>query len=168
MDALCKNETELGSMTAAQVAEIAAQSGLPATAGNPAGPPPLIEGESAAEYEALLARVANALQPADVLEEIWIRDVVDLCWEVFRLRRLKAALMTSAAHEGMEQLLTPLFPSIGQGRSLARKWAAGADEDTRQQIETAMGKAGVTREAVAARTLALRIDDFERIDRMLM
>src|SRR5262249_7648568 len=128
MDALCKNETELGSMTAAQVAEIAAQSGLPATAGNPAGPPPLIEGESAAEYEALLARVANALQPADVLEEIWIRDVVDLCWEVFRLRRLKAALMTSAAHEGMEQLLTPLFPSIGQGRSLARKWAAGADE----------------------------------------
>jgi hypothetical protein len=154
-------------VTSDQAIEIAVQSGLPAT-GGPAGPPPLIRGESAADYDALLARVANALQPADVLEEIWIRDVVDLSWEVFRLRRLKAELMAASAHEGMQEVLEPLFPSAGTGRSLARKWAAGADEDTRQQIETAMGKAGLSRESVAARTLAVRIDDFERIDRMLM
>ena len=124
--------------------------------------------ESAADYDALLTRIANALQPADVLEEIWIRDVVDLSWEVFRLRRLKAQLMAASAYEGMGQVLAPLFTVRGHGRLLAEKWAAGADAATRAEIESALEKAGLTMEAVAARTLALRIDDFERIDRMLM
>jgi hypothetical protein len=155
-------------MNESQLPEIATQSTTSPAAGGPAGPPPLLAGESAADYDALLARVANALQPADVLEEIWIRDVVDLSWEVFRLRRLKAQLMNSAAHEGMGQVLGPLFPVAGQGRRLAEKWAAGADEAVRAEIEGAMQKAGLNGEAVTARTLALRIGDFERIDRMLM
>ena len=36
---------------------------------------------------ALLARISGTLQPADVLEDIWVRDVVDLAWEIMRLRR---------------------------------------------------------------------------------
>ena len=55
-------------------------------------PPPLIEGEDAAGYDELLARISGTLKPADILEEIWVRDVVDLVWDAFRLRRLKAHL----------------------------------------------------------------------------
>ena len=55
-------------------------------------PPPLIEGENAAAYDDLLARISGTLKPADILEEIWVRDVVDLVWDAFRLRRFKAHL----------------------------------------------------------------------------
>src|SRR5215468_12232143 len=55
-----------------------------------AGAPPVIAGESRAAYDELLARMTRSLAPADVLEHMFLRDVVDLAWEVLRLRRLKA------------------------------------------------------------------------------
>jgi hypothetical protein len=53
------------------------------------GPAPLVEGERSAVYDELIARISGALKPADILEDIWIRDIVDLVWEGFRLRRAK-------------------------------------------------------------------------------
>jgi hypothetical protein len=57
------------------------------------GAAPLIKGENSSSYDELFNRICVTLQPRDCLEEIWIRDVVDLVWETFRLRRLKAAAM---------------------------------------------------------------------------
>src|SRR5215472_7156719 len=75
----------------------------------PFGPAPLIEGEDAAGYDELLLRVSAAVRPADIFEEIWVRDIVDLVWEAFRLRRLKACLMTTVAHHGLRKILEPLM-----------------------------------------------------------
>jgi hypothetical protein len=41
-------------------------------------PPPLIEGENALAYGELINRISSAVKPKDILEEIWVRDVVDL------------------------------------------------------------------------------------------
>ena len=129
-----------------------------------AGPPPLIAGERSAGYDELLARVCETLQPSDVLEHIWIRDIVDLAWDVFRLRRLKVDLMSAAAHEGMAQLLEPLLDHS----ELAAKGWARRDESNVQKVEAALANAGLSMDAVAARTFSARIGDFERIDRMTM
>jgi hypothetical protein len=40
------------------------------------GPPPLIEGEDAAAYDQLLARICAAVKPVDIIDEIFITDVV--------------------------------------------------------------------------------------------
>jgi hypothetical protein len=147
------------------------ESDLPIPSGGPrrqtagfAGPPPLIAGERSADYDELLARVCESLQPSDVLEHIWIRDVVDLAWEVFRLRRLKVDLMSAAAWEGMAQLLEPLLDYPGMA---AKGWAK-RNESSVQKVEAALANAGLTMDAVAARTFSARIGDFERIDRMTM
>jgi hypothetical protein len=127
---------------------------------------PLVGGEDAAAYDELLARIAGTVAPADVLEEMWVRDVVDLAWETLRLRRLNALLLTAAAPEGMVAALTP---SIGAeaARELAERWAAGGRRAARR-AGTLLAAAGLAPEAVTAHTLALRIDDVERIDRMIM
>jgi hypothetical protein len=130
------------------------------------GPPPLFEGEDAAAYDALLERVAGAVAPADVLEEIWVRDVVDLAWEALRLRRLKASLMTAASHEGLESVLTPLL-GFAAARELAVQWV-GRERGIVKRVDKLLAGAGLTMDAVAAGTLAVRIDDIERIDRMIM
>ena len=57
------------------------------------GPPPVLRSEDLAEYDALLAHVSKCVKPKDILEKIWIRDTVDLTWEVFRWRRLMTNLL---------------------------------------------------------------------------
>jgi hypothetical protein len=129
------------------------------------GPPPLLEGEDTAAYDDLLIRISGAVKPTDIFEEIWIRDIVDLVWEAFRLRRLKANLMTAAAHEGLEKTLAPLI-GWTDTYDLAKAWAA-RDRSAIKQVDELLASAGLTMDAVMARTLSLELDDIERIDRMI-
>ena len=127
-----------------------------------AGPAALLAGERAAGYDDLLARVTETLKPADVLEHIWVRDVVDLSWEVFRLRRIKVELMAAAAWEGMAKVLEPF---VDHTEEAGKAWFRG-DSDITQKAQAALARAGQSMDAVAARTFSARIGDFERISRM--
>lgn len=60
------------------------------------GPPALLEGEDVGAFNAMYDRVRGAVAPTDVIEAIWVRDIVDLVWETLRLRRLRAKLMDAA------------------------------------------------------------------------
>jgi len=71
------------------------------------GPPPLLEGEDATAYHKLKISIFSAVKPEDAIDEMWVRDILDLLWETTRLRRLKAKLMHVAAHEGLENILRP-------------------------------------------------------------
>ena len=62
---------------------------------------PLIEGEDAAAFDQLLARIFAALKPVDIIDEIFISDVASLEWEVLRLRRLKWSLIRAPALENL-------------------------------------------------------------------
>jgi hypothetical protein len=42
------------------------------------GPPPLFEGEDTKAYHELLSRTSAVVKPADILDEFWVRDVIDL------------------------------------------------------------------------------------------
>ena len=75
------------------------------------GPPLLLEGEDAAAYDELLARVCAAEKPVDIIDEIFISDIVALEWEVLRWRRLKRTLMQGAALSTLKLFL------IGQLKS---------------------------------------------------
>jgi hypothetical protein len=74
--------------------------------------------------------------------------------------------MTAAAHEGVEVVLRPLL-GILPASDVAASWARRVDS-TVKRVDKLLAQAGLTRDAVAAATLAERIDDFERIDRMIM
>jgi hypothetical protein len=129
------------------------------------GPPALIPGEEAGGYDGLLARITDTLQPADVLEEIWTRDVVDLVWDALRLRRLKATLLSVDAHEGLYAVLSPLV----EDRSIydiTRNWAR-RDQATMEGVDAMLVSAGLSMDAVMAKTLELRIAEIERIERMI-
>jgi hypothetical protein len=69
------------------------------------GPPLLLEGEDAAAYEEFLARVYAAVKPVDVIDEMFIADIVALEWEILRWRRLKSTLMQEAGFKALENSL---------------------------------------------------------------
>jgi hypothetical protein len=51
---------------------------------------PLLPGEKEADYAAIAGRIVVVSRPRDAIEEFLIRDVIDLTWEILRLRRVKA------------------------------------------------------------------------------
>jgi hypothetical protein len=70
------------------------------------GPPLVIEGEDVAAYDELFGRVCAAVKPVDIIDEIYIADVVTLEWEILRLRRLKLSLIKASLHGPLQNFLT--------------------------------------------------------------
>ena len=58
------------------------------------GPPPILPEEDLKAYGQLLASVTAHVKPTSIIEEIWVRDVVDLTWEILRWRRIKMGLVS--------------------------------------------------------------------------
>ena len=75
------------------------------------GPPLLLEGEDAAAYDELLARVCAAVKPADIIDEMFIADILALEWEVLRWRRLKWTLMQETGFEALKLFLVEQLKS---------------------------------------------------------
>jgi hypothetical protein len=130
---------------------------------NWAGEPNVVLGEDADSYNALLTQVSRVLAPRDVLEDMWMRDVVDLAWDVLRLRRLKAHLLKLRARDGVRDVISPLVRNAWR---VSDKWTAGnaAALDT---VDAALKSAGLSIDTVMAATLRNEIDYVERIDALI-
>ena len=68
------------------------------------GKPSLLETEVAAEYDALLFLLAEAVKPKDAIEWIWIADVANLVWEMRRLRGMRDKIVESENAEWLGDL----------------------------------------------------------------
>ena len=90
---------------------------------------PLLPGEHEPEYANLVARIVAVAQPSDAIEDLLTRDVIDLTWEIFRLRRFKAGILRASINTGVERILDGLghgpVISFDYKEKLAKKWAAG-------------------------------------------
>jgi hypothetical protein len=50
---------------------------------------PDLGGEQDGAYKALWIDIANDIEPSNVIEWLWINDILELSWEIRRLRRFK-------------------------------------------------------------------------------
>jgi hypothetical protein len=128
---------------------------------------PLIIGEEPADYAQLTRKVLAVVRPRDFIEEMLTRDVIDLFWEVTRLRRLKAGLLDANRGKGIKEILFSLGSTDHEHNGdVAARWHAG-DKDARDGVAEVLAAAGLSVEAVMGQTLSLSIDSIERIDRMI-
>jgi hypothetical protein len=132
---------------------------------DPLPPASLANGEDAAAYAQLAARIRAAIAPANVIEEISARDVADLTWDVVRLRRIKAGMFTVGASDGMAQILRGMEYAV-KADIKARDWAARKPAAL-AEVNAQLSAAGLDISDVATSTFAARIDQFDRIERML-
>ena len=131
-------------------------------------PAPLLPTEAEADYLGVAARIVAVAQPKDAIEEFLTRDVVDLTWEILRLRRLKGGLLRAAVSKGVHRILSTIGygPDIDSVDYFAANWASGK-ADFRREFEEMLKNAGFTMDEVMAEAFAAVIDPFERIDRLL-
>jgi hypothetical protein len=57
------------------------------------GAPPLLRHEDPKIYEKLARQIAAAIGPIDVIDWLAVKDVLDLTWELLRLRKFKMMLI---------------------------------------------------------------------------
>jgi len=130
------------------------------------GSPPLLQGEDAAAYHELAARIYGAIAPTDAIEELWARDVVDLFWDSLRLRRLRTKLIAGSRRSALNYLC---FKLTGRflGDSMLAGWVEGDDEATRL-VSAILGAAGLDDEAITAEATRQEIFGLEKIDRLIL
>ena len=134
---------------------------------------PLVLGESEADYDELLSKVTAAGKPTDAIEALWIKDMVDLVWESQRLRRLKASLLMKAGQQALTNLLAKT-KDAGQVNGvrvfsvpeLITAYAAG-EAAAVAEVETILRRRGLDIDSLMAQALAEKLDDIERIDRLI-
>ena len=129
------------------------------------GPPALLPGESPAAYWRLYSLFQADLAPADVIEKMWLRDLVDLQWEVRRWRQLRNEFLSSSKHFGLDEILGSLRPYDGSTMELKRNWMR-RDPTAIAKVSRLLDLAGLTEDAILAQTLAVKLDVIDRIDRM--
>jgi hypothetical protein len=90
------------------------------------GSAPIIEGEEAEYYQELLKRVFVA--PADFIEEIWARDLADVTWSMFRLRRSLAAMLNDEVWDKVND------EASSRAEEDANRFLQGADKEEMDRL----------------------------------
>jgi hypothetical protein len=129
------------------------------------GPPPLFENDSEADYEALKARLKSAIKPNHAIEEIWVRDIIDLQWELLRLRRLRARYIDTSSHIGLKRILTERGAHY-----LVENFVTGwmnKDEEILDKIDKQLEIWGISMDDIDAYTLVHCMDIIERFDKLI-
>jgi hypothetical protein len=142
------------------------------------GPPPLLYGEDTKVYDDLLARISSAMNPSDILDEISVRDITDITWEIRQLRRAKATLIADAVPGQLLSALEPSQEYSEDGRSifikpapkslheLIDKWAEG-DTAAISKVEKLMASIKLTMGTIADRAFLENLEQIERIERLI-
>jgi hypothetical protein len=130
------------------------------------GPPPIIYGEAKDVYDAFFARVQASVRPKDIVEEIWVRDVVDLVWWARRLRRLRDNLLIATTQEAITTVMRPI---IGRDKAhdLAEGWAL-REPGYVERLQSELRESELTMDVVMAQALQIALNSIERIDGMIM
>jgi hypothetical protein len=127
---------------------------------------PLLPGESQSDYVSVAGRFVTTSRPRDTIEEFLVRDVIDLTWEILRLRRTKAGIITASMGDGVSEILGHFGYDFLEINALSKSWAAG-DKNAGKEVNAILTKAGMTIDEVTAKTLECKLDVLERLDRML-
>jgi hypothetical protein len=129
------------------------------------GPPPLLDGESTAAYQALHEQITAAVKPADFIEQVWVRDFVDITWEIMRLRRLRPALIVAGYGDAIRQIVTPELGFV-RAADFSDKWLRD-EENTRADFKALLSELGFTMDDVHARALGHQIKVIGQVDHMI-
>ena len=56
----------------------------------------------------------NAVRPSDFIEEIWARDLADVSWSLFRLRRIQAAFLSTKVSDDASEAANKEAASLAE------------------------------------------------------
>src|SRR5262245_54361577 len=133
---------------------------------------PLLITESADEFDALRDAFEQEIKPRGIIEQMYVRDICSIVWEILRLRRCKAVIINSAFRSALENLLVQLrqpgqqdFEARDPARKLAHAWFT--DKEAQKQVSETLSRFDLDESAIEAEAVRRSSSDLELLDRML-
>jgi hypothetical protein len=131
--------------------------------------PPLLNNEDLAAYNNLRKGIIATIEPTNPFEWVLTLDLVDLAWEIRRLKKVKAELVNMTWKEA----LCMIIEAHMDGDPVARR--LGAQELTTKYFSEKGGKdaighleiPGFGEDAIAAQAATLRLPELDILDRQL-
>jgi len=131
------------------------------------GKPPVLPNEDAEAYEKLNDQFRRAVSPQDVIEEILLRDVVDVTWEIQRLKDYKMQLLQAKREYSLRIILENFSDRNGYNKELYGEWKNG-DKKAIKLINGFLSAKGLDPSAIDAFSFRSELDNMERFDRLIM
>ena len=124
------------------------------------GDPPLLSTEDPNLYWDMFDRFAEFVDPKNIIEWLWLKDIVDLSWEIARLRRYRA-LLIERERESKNAEIDYAREHPGDRNP---SWL---DRLKRPQIEELRNAPRLDTEADSASLLIYYLRQYETIDKLL-
>jgi hypothetical protein len=127
------------------------------------GDPPLLSTEDPARYRDMLDRFAESIAPRNIIEWLWVKDIVDLSWEIPRLRRYRALLIERARESKNAEI------EYARGHADDPDLYLSLRPPTSAQIEARRNAPRLDTEADSASLLMSEyLGTYETVDKLLM
>jgi hypothetical protein len=132
---------------------------------------PLIQGESEADYDLLLSKVTAAVAPTDAIDDIAVKDITDLTWDLERNKRLKASRLMVARKKALDRLIAETNgPHLQSAEPLkaayTNSWLQG-DPAAVETMNRLLAERGLDLNAVMAMALSECLPEIEHYDRTI-
>jgi hypothetical protein len=131
------------------------------------GPRPTLPSEDHKAYDQLTYKFREAIAPQDIIEEILIRDAIDITWEIQRLKDFKKQLLHMQRDESLKKILESLFGYNGYDTPLYEKWRNN-DPTAVKAINDLLAKKGLNPSVIDSFGFRSQLDNIERFDRLIM
>ena len=125
------------------------------------GPAWIIEGEHPGRYEQLLARVAEEIDPRDIIDWILLNDLVALTWEIQRSRRHRKTVIKMGRAKALEQILDQIRPPglLDNNKTLASQY-----QNAETKAIKMFNQSQFSPEDIDAHAITVMAVELERID----
>jgi hypothetical protein len=130
------------------------------------GPPPVIFGEDEADYQELWRLMRSYIRPHGVIEEGFVRDLVDIRWEIRRFRQFAAGLLKLDAIIALKTAIAWAKDGRINTGALVDKCAAG-DEEARIMVDELLKQKGQSHQAIEVRAIAGQLGTLAGIDQVV-
>jgi hypothetical protein len=134
--------------------------------------PPLLPDEEEEDYSELFAVMADEIAPTSNLEWFAVADIVDMLWDMARLRLWKNAILVVSRRHALQKALLQTLPSkvpdylrVAMARQEAEEWRTNPEK--RDVLEERLSEAGYDTEALNAGAMMEALGPLEAIDRFL-
>jgi hypothetical protein len=128
------------------------------------GDAPTLKSEDKKVYWNFLNEIVRCIKPADMIEWLMVKDVVDLSWEILRFRKLKITLIEIEREQinmGIE------FDKKHPDKPYYDPWTQRTEVPDAREIELRKNKPLLDTETDSAELLWKHIDQYEHIERLL-
>jgi len=137
--------------------------------------PFLLVGEDRGHYNALLMKIASVVNPEDAI--VWVmfvKDFADFTWEIYMLRRVKAAMIDIMNKPAVQTILESTISQDMIGFDGDRKLAAArkteeyfADVGARKLVRQHWSDHDIDCFSITGQAYVLRIAELEKFDGLL-